>query len=91
MAQKAKRPRVAHSHTLPDDVVSLEAYFVRVYREVNAVLAHLENEFHDFQARRRLVVLFEDRARAWAKLYSLAPNVALRLAAHYQLVIPEVV
>lgn len=88
--EKAKWPQSAHARTLPPDPASLEAMFQSVHRLVLDRIRHLIREPHDYHARRGLQTLYEQRAACWGKLFGVAPNAALRLAAEHRLTIPEV-
>lgn len=90
MARSAKRPRSAKSRTLPPDPVSLKAMFASLHRDFIGRAEHLKRTPSDYNARRGFQTLFEQRAACWAKLFELAPAVALRIAAHHDLEIPAV-
>lgn len=88
--KKTTRPRAARRRTLPPDATSLETMFRSVHADLIRRAEHLIVQAHDAHARRGLLALYEQRAACYARIAELAPAAALRLAAEFDLMIPEI-
>jgi len=82
--------RLARRRDFPIDAAELEAMFRTLHTEVVRLVAHIKTHWHDTQSRRELRRAFDTRAECFGRLFAASPSVAMRLAAEFNLVIPEV-
>ena len=90
LSESEKLLRIARRRDFSGDVAQLEATFRILHADLVRHVEHLKGHWHDTQAKWELRKVFDLRAEYFAAITAASLTVAMRLAAEFQLVIPEV-